>query len=68
MYANTVTLTGFLGADAETRTGKNNSSFVTFQSPQRPPGKTAKPANGSRGPNGIEPWYPDVSPTLPQAS
>ena len=30
MYANTVTLTGFLGADAETRNGKNNSSFVTF--------------------------------------
>jgi single-strand DNA-binding protein len=30
MYANTVTLTGFLGADAETRAGKNNSSFVTF--------------------------------------
>jgi single-strand DNA-binding protein len=30
MYLNSVTLTGFLGGDAETRTSKNNSSFITF--------------------------------------
>jgi single-strand DNA-binding protein len=30
MYLNSVTLTGFLGGDAETRTSKNNSSFTTF--------------------------------------
>ena len=30
MYANTVTLTGFLGADAETRDATNNNIFVTF--------------------------------------
>lgn len=30
MYLNSVTLTGFLGGDAETRTSKNNVNFTTF--------------------------------------
>jgi single-strand DNA-binding protein len=30
MYLNNVTLTGFLGADAETRTSKNNTNFTVF--------------------------------------
>jgi single-strand DNA-binding protein len=30
MYLNTVTLTGFIGADSETRTTKSNASFTTF--------------------------------------
>jgi single-strand DNA-binding protein len=30
MYLNSVTLTGFLGGDAETRTSKNNVTFTTF--------------------------------------
>jgi single-strand DNA-binding protein len=30
MYLNTVTLTGFLGGDAESRTSKSKANFVTF--------------------------------------
>lgn len=30
MYLNNVTLTGFLGGDAETRTSKNNTYFTAF--------------------------------------
>jgi single-strand DNA-binding protein len=30
MYLNNVTLTGFLGGDAETRTTKNNTTFTAF--------------------------------------
>ena len=30
MYLNNVTLTGFLGGDADTRTTKNNTNFTTF--------------------------------------
>jgi single-strand DNA-binding protein len=30
MYLNNVTLTGFVGGDAQTRNGKNNASFTTF--------------------------------------
>ena len=30
MYLNNVTLTGFLGGDADTRTTKNNTSFAAF--------------------------------------
>jgi single-strand DNA-binding protein len=30
MYLNTVTLTGFLGGDAESRTTKSKANFVTF--------------------------------------
>lgn len=30
MYLNSVTLTGFLGGDAETRTSKSNVTFTTF--------------------------------------
>ena len=30
MYLNSVTLTGFIGGDAENRTSKNNINFTTF--------------------------------------
>jgi single-strand DNA-binding protein len=30
MYLNNVTLTGFLGGDAKTRTTKNNKTFIAF--------------------------------------
>jgi single-strand DNA-binding protein len=30
MYLNNVTLTGFIGGDADTRTAKNNMTFTTF--------------------------------------
>ena len=30
MYLNNVTLTGFIGGDADTRTTKNNTNFTTF--------------------------------------
>ena len=30
MYLNSVTLTGFIGGDAETHTAKNNTNFTTF--------------------------------------
>ena len=30
MYLNNVTLTGFIGGDADTRTTKNNRTFTTF--------------------------------------
>ena len=30
MYLNNVTLTGFIGGDADTRTTKNNTNFATF--------------------------------------
>ena len=30
MYLNNVTLTGFIGGDADTRTAKNNTTFTVF--------------------------------------
>ena len=57
MYLNNVTLTGFLGGDADTRTTKNDTNFTAFSLATKTPGRIARLANGIREPNGIAPLF-----------
>ena len=55
MYLNNVTLAGFLGGDADTRTTKNDTNFAASRWRPRTPGRIAQPANGLRERNGTAP-------------
>jgi len=52
MYLNRLTLIGFTGGDAETKTGNNGSTFTVFSVATK---RSWKNADGewNRGPNGI---------------
>ena len=51
MYLNRLTLIGFIGGDAETKTISNGSTFTTFSVATHARGRTRK-ARGSPAPNG----------------
>jgi len=49
---NNVTLIGYLGADAQSYTIRNNSTLTYFRSRRRVSGRIARPANVNRRPFG----------------
>jgi len=66
MYANTVTLIGFLGSDPDRRETKNNNSSPFSRLQPNILEKQAKPENGNLVQNGTEPFHTGPWPTLPR--